>query len=144
MFHWWCGSAIFVLSQVLNACFFWERSGEEGTKKRFVWRGSAPTSNTVPFIYYRKPNYIPMQNKIIAKKYYTCIHLRLEIFATSSFNMTGHYFSWLLYFALQYTDWYVRRYGYWSVSFVHPARALIQDSLQFHCFFLELEATYRS
>ena len=50
---------------------FWGEEGwggGGGTKKRFVWRGSAPTSNTVPFIYYRKPNYITVQNKIIAKK----------------------------------------------------------------------------
>ena len=55
MFHWCrCGSAICVLTQVLDARFF-GRGGEGGgggwggevLKKRFVWRGSAPTSNTV-------------------------------------------------------------------------------------------------
>ena len=56
MFHWCrCGSAICVLTQVLDARFF-ERGGEgegegewggEVLKKRFVWRGSAPKSNTV-------------------------------------------------------------------------------------------------
>ena len=68
--------------------------GGGGTKNGFVWRGSAPTSNTVPFIYYRKPNYITMQNTIIAKK---MLHVykftALEIFVTSSFNMAGYYFS---------------------------------------------------
>ena len=57
-----------------------------------------------------------MKNKIMAKKK-KILHdvykfTALEIFVTSSLNMAGYYFSGLLYFALQYTDRYVRRHGH--------------------------------
>ena len=75
---------------------FWGEEGGGGgvTKRRFVWRGCAPTSNTIPFIYYRKPNFIS-KIKLSQQKKILLVYkfMALEIFLTSSFNMAGHYFS---------------------------------------------------
>ena len=130
MFHWCrCGSALFVLTQVLDACFF-GRGGEGGGEvlKNVLYREALPWRPT-PYLLYTTENRIKSQWKIklSQKKKKKLLHdvykfTALEIFVTSSLNMAGNYFSWLLYFALQYTDRYVRRHGHWSLSFVFPTR----------------------